>query len=81
MRNDTISIPSGINENVTAIAAPIFDATGQLVAAVGLAGLSADVRRRQAELSDQVRGTGAAMSYRLGCVEYPLGGNQARQAP
>ena len=70
-KGKALSINSGINENVTAIAAPIFGGGGQLVAAVGLAGLTSDVRRRQAALLEQVRTAGEAMSYRLGCVEYP----------
>lgn len=71
VRNETISIHSGINENVTAIAAPVFSGGGEVVAAVGLAGPSADVKRRQDTLVQQVRATGAAMSYRLGCTAYP----------
>lgn len=74
VRSRTLSIiPSGINENVTAIAAPIFDASGDPVAAVGLAGPSVDVEKSLSTLSDHVRAAGAAMSYRLGCVDYPPG--------
>lgn len=71
VRSKAISIHSGINENVTAIAAPVFSSAGNVVAAVGLAGISADIKRGQDALVQQVRETGAAMSYRLGCSDYP----------
>jgi DNA-binding IclR family transcriptional regulator len=61
-----LAIPSGINENVTAIAAPVFDANGQVAAAVGLAGLTGDVMRAEARLSTLVARTGSQMSRALG---------------
>jgi DNA-binding IclR family transcriptional regulator len=61
-----LTIPSGINENVTAIAAPVFDADGRVTAAVGLAGLSSEVTRDQARLSALVARTGGQMSRALG---------------
>jgi DNA-binding IclR family transcriptional regulator len=66
-----IAVSSGINVNVTAIAAPVFGSDGAVLAAVALAGLTAHVDRRRAKLSDLVRRTGAAMSERLGCRTYP----------
>lgn len=64
-----LMIPSGINENVTAIAAPVFDAGGQVTAAVGLAGLSSHVSRDEKRLSDLVARTGRNMSRALGWAE------------
>jgi DNA-binding IclR family transcriptional regulator len=61
-----LTIPSGINENVTAIASPVFDADGRVTAAVGLAGLSSEVTRDQARLSALVARTGSQMSRALG---------------
>lgn len=72
VRAQALAVSSGINENVTAISAPVFDAGGAVVAAVALAGLTVNVMRREAKLSDLVRRTGAAMSRTLGCAgTYP----------
>jgi DNA-binding IclR family transcriptional regulator len=72
-RSDVLAVGSGINENVTAIAAPIFGVGGDVVAAVGLAGLSTDVKRQEAKLAALVRRTGEAMSRYLGSAVYPPG--------
>lgn len=66
VKSRALAISSGINENVTAISAPVFDAGGQVVAGVALAGLTVNVMRREAKLSEVVRRTGAAMSRTLG---------------
>lgn len=67
-----LAIPSGINEDVTAIAAPVFDGDGQVVAAVALAGLSSNVNRAKARLAGLVGRTGVQMSRALGWTQdYP----------
>ncbi len=66
-----LAVSSGINLNVTAIAAPVFGADGCVMAAVALAGLSADVLRREARLSELIRRSASAMSQRQGCRGYP----------
>ncbi len=73
VRSDVVAVGSGINENVTAIAAPIFGVGGEVVAAVGLAGLTTNVRRQEAKLAALVRRTGEAMSRHLGSTVYPPG--------
>jgi DNA-binding IclR family transcriptional regulator len=70
-RSGVLAVGSGINENVTAVAAPVFGAAGNVVAAVGLAGLAANVQRQEAKLAALVRRTGEAMSRCLGCAAYP----------
>lgn len=77
---DALAVSSGINVNVTAIAAPVFGPAGALVAAVALAGLTADVERRRAKLSDLVRRTGAGMSARLGGNSHPPQATATRRA-
>jgi DNA-binding IclR family transcriptional regulator len=61
-----LTIPSGINENVTAIAAPVFDGSGEVAAAVALAGLSSNVTRNKTRLSGLVARTAEQMSRALG---------------
>jgi DNA-binding IclR family transcriptional regulator len=71
VKERAVSVSSGINVNVTAIAAPVFGSDGEVLASVALAGLTAHVERRRARLSELVRRTGAAMSECLGCRTYP----------
>lgn len=70
-RSGVLMVGSGINENVTAIAAPVFGAGGNVVAAVALAGLTANVQRQEPKLAALVRRTGEAMSRCLGSAVYP----------
>lgn len=71
---EALVVGSGINENVTAIAAPVFGVDGEVVGAVALAGLSANVNRHEAKLAALVRRTGDAMSRCLGGTVYPPAG-------
>lgn len=64
--------PEEVLEGVTALAAPVFDGSGQLVATVAIAGsIGAIPSPPPAKQIEAVRRAAAAISRNLGCTEYP----------
>lgn len=71
-RADGVVLSSASHEGVTAIGAPVFNTSGEVVAAVALAGLSTRIQRDQAKLCTEVRRAGEQMSRLLGLTgPYP----------
>ena len=69
---------NGMIEGASAIASPLFDADGQVVAAISVAGPTERIENHRARIADLVRQAGERISRRLGLLgAYPPGANPA----